>query len=78
MRPQQWPAAGWAGWAEWIIDRPTKRRQGQTALSIVCRAMFGGEESFLPGQRFDVLFVVAGRESQSLPSYLNETFTFVG
>ena len=31
----------------------------------------------LAGRRFDVMFVVVGRESQSLPSYLKETFTFV-
>jgi hypothetical protein len=31
----------------------------------------------LAGRRFDVTFVVVGRESQSLPSYLKETFTFV-
>ena len=31
----------------------------------------------LAGRRFDVLFVVDGRESQSLPSYLKETLTFV-
>ena len=31
----------------------------------------------LAGRRFDILFVVVGRESQSLPSYLKETFTFV-
>ena len=31
----------------------------------------------LAGRRFDGLFVVVGRESQSLPSYLKETFTFV-
>jgi hypothetical protein len=31
----------------------------------------------LAGRRFDILFVVIGRKSQSLPSYLKETFTFV-
>ena len=31
----------------------------------------------LAGRRFDILFVVVGRKSQSLPSYLKETFTFV-
>jgi hypothetical protein len=31
----------------------------------------------LAGRRFDVMFVVVGCESQSLPSYLKETFTFV-
>ena len=31
----------------------------------------------LAGRRFDVLLIVVGRKSQSLPSYLKETFTFV-
>ena len=31
----------------------------------------------LAGRRFDILSVVVGRKSQSLPSYLKETFTFV-
>ena len=57
---------GGGGRAGWIIDRPTKRRQGHgdAALFIVCRAMFGGEEPVPPQRRrFHVLFVVARRES---------------
>jgi hypothetical protein len=48
MPPQQCQAA--AAWAGWTIDRPIKRRpgRGDTTLFMICRAMFGGEESFLP------------------------------
>jgi hypothetical protein len=38
------------GGVGWTVDRPTKRRQGRsdTTLFMICRAMIGGEESFLP------------------------------
>jgi hypothetical protein len=42
------------GGVGWTVDRPTKQRQGRsdTTLFMICRAKFGGEESFLPdGQR---------------------------
>jgi hypothetical protein len=38
------------GGVGWTVDRPTRQRQGlsDTTLFMICRAMFGGEESFLP------------------------------
>ena len=48
MLPQRCPGA--AAWAGWTIDRPLKRGRGRgnTALFIICRAMFGGEEPVPP------------------------------
>ena len=46
-------------------------------LDVVKPETITGLRQRLAARRFEIVFVVVGRESQSLPSYLNETFTFV-
>jgi hypothetical protein len=56
---------------------PLSRRLEVETLDVVNPETTTAFRQRLAGRRFDVLFVVVGRESQSLPSYLKETFTFV-
>ena len=66
-------AAEWVAWAEWTTDRPIKRRQGRgdATLFMTCRAMFGGEESFLPklgGKSHADICLVPGRIAEAAPA----------
>src|ERR1700722_12554418 len=62
-----------AAWVGRTIDRPAKRRQGHgdTILFMICRAMFGGEESFLPklgGESHANICLVPGRIAEASPT----------
>jgi hypothetical protein len=59
-------------------DQATLRGRPEVeTLGVVKPERTTARRQRLAGRRLDVMFVVAGLESQSLPSYLKETFTFV-
>src|ERR1700674_5189397 len=71
MLLQQCREAG--AWAAWTTDRPIERRQGRSKTTpfMICRAMFGGEESFLPklgGKSHANICLVPGRIAEAAPT----------
>ena len=60
------------GGVGWTVDRPTKQRQGRsdTTLFMICRAMFGGEESFRPEWEESLMQNLAWYQGESLKRLL--------